>query len=369
VAGWRPSGDATRDSSERVHGSGAKGPMTIRAATEDELGQLVTLQQIVFRPGEEGAGERYWSYVREDPRYRLEHSRVVEDGGRIVAYLRVWDRRIRLRGSVVRAGGIGSLATHPDHRGKGYASALLRDTEQYFTKSGYDIGLLFTIIGTPFYEARGWVSVPLPTFEILPKDEPSRSDAGSGVRCLNVGDDLHAVARVYESHCSGVTGSEVREPSYWTSGPARMRGVFPQIGYGPPGELQAYVNRERRRDGLWVKEACGVGGRQVWRSLASALWAEAAESGGGRIAGSLPRAHPLIAALQELAHAEATLGTHDEMMVKIANREALRRKLAGAAGRWEMPPEGEDERGFWHELLGVTDVGPGDVHYWWTDIY
>jgi len=53
------------------------------------------------------------------------------------------------------AAGIGSLCTHPDYRGRGYAKALMRDSEEYFFTAGYDMGLLFSIIGTPFYQAQG----------------------------------------------------------------------------------------------------------------------------------------------------------------------------------------------------------------------
>ena len=90
--------------------------MEIRAAKETELEELVELQRLVFRP-EEQAQPRYWSYVREEPTYRLEQSRVVVDGGQIVAHLRVWDRQILVRGAHLRAGGIGSVLTRPQCRG------------------------------------------------------------------------------------------------------------------------------------------------------------------------------------------------------------------------------------------------------------
>ena len=43
--------------------------------------------------------------------------------GRIVAHLRIWDRALRVRGAELLAAGIGSLCTHPDYRGRGYAKA------------------------------------------------------------------------------------------------------------------------------------------------------------------------------------------------------------------------------------------------------
>ena len=63
----------------------------------------------------------------------------------------MWDRKLSVRGQTITAGGLGSMLTHPDHRGKGIASGLLADAERYFQEIDYDIGLLFTIIGAPFY--------------------------------------------------------------------------------------------------------------------------------------------------------------------------------------------------------------------------
>ncbi len=63
----------------------------------------------------------------------------------------MWDRKLSVRGQTITAGGLGSMLTHPDHRGKGIASGLLADAERYFQAIDYDIGLLFTIIGAPFY--------------------------------------------------------------------------------------------------------------------------------------------------------------------------------------------------------------------------
>ena len=167
--------------------------ITYRAASEDELEACVALQHLVFRPDEPEALLRYRSYVRDDPAFRIGQTRVAEMGGRIVGHLRVWDRKLAVRGTVLTAGGIGSLLTHPEYRGRGIASGLLENTEQYFEEAGYDIGLLFSIISTPYYACRGWSPIPISTFEISLADA---AESGTfSPRELEPDKDMQAVRR------------------------------------------------------------------------------------------------------------------------------------------------------------------------------
>jgi len=99
--------------------------MEIRGVHESELEEMVNLQCLVFRPD---GHERYWGYVQGDSSYRHDQSRVVVVNGGIVATLRMWERRMRIGSCIVRMGGIGGVCTHPDYRGVGYATALMKDT-------------------------------------------------------------------------------------------------------------------------------------------------------------------------------------------------------------------------------------------------
>ena len=75
---------------------------------------------------------------------------------------------------------------------------------------------------------------------------------------------------------------------------------------------------------IWVKEACGS--TEGYRPLAEAVLAEV---GDGRLAGSLPRGHDFVRALEALTGTTAAWDTHDEMMVKGVNWPALRQKVGG----------------------------------------
>ncbi|MDP6041722.1 MAG: GNAT family N-acetyltransferase [Candidatus Latescibacteria bacterium] len=329
--------------------------MIIRAATETELEEIAELQHLVFRPNEPDVAQRYLSYTNDDPAYTLDHSRVISQDGRLVCHLRIWDRTLRVRGADLLAAGIGSLCTHPDFRGRGYAQALMRDSEKYFFEAGYDLGLLFTIIGTPFYEAQGWVPIPLPTFAFgkmnaLPMPE--------GVRQLDVVRDLEAVRAIYEDSGLRYESAALRDQVDWTAGPAQIRGNFPTLGVIREGQLVAYVSLAFDDEEVWIKEVCALGGcEDAYEQLAQAVMSVC---DGKKLEGSLPRDHLCITVLEALTGIPATWDTHDEMMVKGVNWNSLREKVGGEVVS-NIPPNDEDS--FWRNLLGERPF------YWWTDIF
>ena len=149
---------------------------------------------------------------------------------------------------------IGSLLTHPDVRGRGYARALLRDAEAYLAQSGYDLGMLFTIIGTSFYTKLDWVPIPLPTFVL----------------------DLEQYGET---------------PSHWK--------VIEQNG-----QLVGYLNYAVNANALEVREACfSPGNSQACNELALILLAETRQKSLQTIKSSLPIGHSRIERLCELSDA------------------------------------------------------------------
>ena len=100
--------------------------MEIRGVRESELPEMIDLQCRVFRPD---GHERYQQYVRTDPSYRYDQSRVVVVNGEIVSTLRVWEREMRI-GSVFRAYG--------GNRWCGYTSRLSRSGLCYSINEGDD---------------------------------------------------------------------------------------------------------------------------------------------------------------------------------------------------------------------------------------
>jgi len=329
--------------------------MKIRPAKVSEMEEIAHLQHIVFRPDEPNSPERYLAYAQGDPKYTVNHSRVIEVDGLIVAHLRIWDRTLRIKDAEVLAAGIGSMCVHPDHRKKGFAKALMQDTEQYFFDANYDMGLLFTIIGTPFYEALEWIPIDLPIFRFGKIDEPR---IGHNIRQLDVEKDLDTVMNIYNMSGFRYTGSVLRDRDYWTDGPAKIRSVFPQWGIEQDGELVAYVNFEMDEEEVWIKEACAWKGEALaFADLAGLVLQECA---GRRLEGSLPLGHAFVHTLETMSHQTAVWDTYDDMMVKAVNWDRLREKL----GPEQVPrSKPKQEKDFWAKVLGK------DAFYWNTDTF
>jgi len=296
-------------------------------------------------------------------------------GGRIVGHLRVWDRKLAVRGSVLTAGGIGSLLTHPEYRGRGIASGLLSDTERYFEETGYDIGLLFSIIGTPYYAARGWSPIPVSTFEIS-LGRAAESGAFSP-RELEPDKDMQAVRRLHDAVSRGYTGTEVRDQAYWLTGPARYRSVFPRFGVERDGKLCGYVNWDIVNGKVWVVECC-ADSQDSYAQLAALIVREGIANGPSPVMGSLPHDHPVIAELEVLADASADWSSHDEMMVKVARWDRLSEKLGLDEQGIDFTQEQGAINAFWRALFGCGEAGSDwgrrlgtcpPAFYWWTDIF
>lgn len=84
------------------------------------------------------------------------------DGGHVAAYYNLVDRVVRIDGTPVRVAGLNNLVTMPAHRGRGVASALLRDTQpRWFDELGAECGMLLCADALlPFYGRLGWRKVP-----------------------------------------------------------------------------------------------------------------------------------------------------------------------------------------------------------------
>jgi len=68
----------------------------------------------------------FYSIICRDPWYRPHFSLAVKDGKQFLSFLQIFDRSIQFNHTLIRFGGIGSVGTRPECRGRGYASALLR---------------------------------------------------------------------------------------------------------------------------------------------------------------------------------------------------------------------------------------------------
>ena len=290
--------------------------MEIRAARESELEQTVELSCVAFNPD---GHERYWQYIKGDSSYRLSQTRVVVVNDNVVSTLRVWERRMWVGASLVTVGGIGGVCTHPNYRGVGYASALMRDTIDYLRTIGCDLGVLFTIIPEAFYRRLGWTSLPLHGFN-LNYNVPAREADSSGwqVTDFNPETDLDAVAGLYDIANAQQSGTIARTRAYWDMAPSRIRGVLPTVVARQNGHIGGYLNYEMEGERV---EVCEVGYTPDDPSVLDALvshFSQMCEAQGvEEIAGRFPSQHPFAERLIASCNGALTL-TKDVACCKVS---------------------------------------------------
>jgi predicted N-acetyltransferase YhbS len=310
--------------------------MEIRALREAEIEEAIEHVCLAFgKPGH----VRFRYHVTHDSSFTLEQARVCVIDGRIVSYVRVSDRPIRIGSAVVRMGGIGAVSTNPEHCNRGYSTALLWDAVRYMERERYDLSMLFT--GIPRHYAKvGWVTFPAHSFSAVPGDPPSL-ETSYVVRDFDEARDLEAVIEIYNRYNEERTGTMARPRQYWLDHHSRVMGVLPLWVAETDGRVVAFMSGTPiRMDALAylpehsaaVAPICARVMREGQEAVRSAASGEPETRHGRRseprITGELPKSHP---ALELLAHWSPRPMEHTEsesMMLRVIRLVPLMQKVA-----------------------------------------
>jgi len=151
------------------------------------------------------------------PPYKLEATRVVIVGDRIVSVVHVHELPVRGRNRQRwLMGGIGEVSTHPDHRRRGYATMAMRDPIAYMERVGCHFSMLGTGINA-FYERLGWRTY-LRTFLTFDPKQVALPDESAGdlkVQEIDWDQDLPALKRIYREYNRDKIGPFIRSEEYW----------------------------------------------------------------------------------------------------------------------------------------------------------
>jgi predicted N-acetyltransferase YhbS len=309
-----------RDSASRglVLPSRAMG-IVIRAARRADLPAVYHLLDAAFT---DAPVQLFIDQTEGDSTMRLRHIRVAEVDGRIAAHVRIFARRMLVRGVPVRAGGIGSVASAPDARGLGLPSALLHDALDVMARDGVAVSFLFT--GIPaLYERLGWRIVAQPAIEADPPDAAAPDTGGYRVRPI-APDDLRALLSIYREATAGSTGAIVRTAGTW-------RDAETWLGEDPAGCLlaerdgraAAYIRSRSREYGYHILE---LEHRRGHGAAVDALLATAARRAAAkrqRLYATVPDPHSLAAAMRAMPAMVETAHMRYPTMMRIVSLDAL----------------------------------------------
>ena len=313
--------------------------MEIRAARESELDQVVDLNCLAFNPNQH---ERYWQYIKGDSSYRLQQTRVVVVNDVVVSTLRIWERRIRIGDSIVTMGGIGGVCTHPKYQGVGYASALMRQTAEYFKTEGYDIGILFTIIPEEFYERFGWTSLPIEGFNLhINTRDRNETETVYQIKDFNLETDLDTVALIYDISNAHYSGTLSRTRSYWDMEPSRIRNILPTVVAHKNGNPIGYINYQIDKTGVDIHEVGYLPDHpHVIDSLIHHLLQVCETEDIETIFGMFTPKHPFVERLIAEVNTKVNIETHTNMMLYAVSLPTLLRRFVVD---WETKIEDSDD--------------------------
>ena len=190
--------------------------LTIKPVTgQDEYLAAINLAARVFRGDDPAALESSQQSARKrltwpDFDYAWHRIGIVED--RIVAHVSVWPQMLQYGRTALSFGAIGGVCTHPDYRGRGYATAVMKDAIDTMTERG-DL-LSFLVTGAEgFYSPLGYHNVwPFYDLEIQ-VDQAAALDAPLASRPATP-DDWQQMAQLYEQMWGHRVAMQ-RTPTLW----------------------------------------------------------------------------------------------------------------------------------------------------------
>lgn len=134
---------------------------------------------------------------------------MVDDGGRLLTSAKRYQLRVMIDGRPVNAVGIGAVFTPASQRGQGYAPAIIARILEAAQREGAELALLFTEIGTHYYERLGFTPVALHQVLLSVIEKP-----GAPMLLVRSGEerDIPAVTALATSMSNGYRFALVPEP-------------------------------------------------------------------------------------------------------------------------------------------------------------
>jgi predicted N-acetyltransferase YhbS len=261
----------------------------------------------------------------DEPGYEAADRLVVRDGDQIAAHLRLARQTIQLETLTLPVARFMDLATAPEYRSRGLATALLAAGERAAREKGVLVGVTRTRVPTLFAR-QGWSVCGRHSFSTAaPRQVLAELGATSGGAIEERSDaagllfkprqepitvrplrriELPAIVRLYQKNLVGRCGWPLRSEEYWDW--LLARGACDRIfvaAIGPEQSdlaklLESIVGYAFGRQGRLVEVVAEPNRPEVARHLAARVCADASEQGGWLVRCDAPPDHPLHALLR-----------------------------------------------------------------------
>lgn len=139
---------------------------------------------------------------------------LVDDDGRVLSSLKLYRPALSLGGAIDRTTAIGAVYTPRAARRRGHGAALILATLEEAESRGDRSAILFTDIGTEYYNKLGFVALPCEDAIGTLADVDARADGRISFREMKAS-DLDAVVRAHDATCVGRPIAIARDRDHW----------------------------------------------------------------------------------------------------------------------------------------------------------
>ena len=201
---------------------------------------------------------RSWNRSQMATSWGQKHLRrvVLTEGGSVLASAKRYDFEVQVGPDAVTAVGIGAVFTSPSQRTHGYARALMETMVNDAVNRGCRYALLFSEIGSAYYESMGFRVIPrtLLSIDVVRKPGAPATFVRSGEAS-----DLIEIADINRRYRDGAAFALVRSPELIEFSFTRRRLL---AGLGPAGHcgVEFFVTEEGYRAVAYVFITRGPGG-------------------------------------------------------------------------------------------------------------
>ncbi|MBC7321258.1 GNAT family N-acetyltransferase [bacterium] len=162
-----------------------------RGARIEELEEIVKLSNRVFRSNIEGDMGREYPLLFSEK--NCENLRIIKEDNKIVSLVGIIFSEVIILGNRIKVCMIGSVATDPEYRGRGFATLLMQDSILKSLQEGVDIMLISG--GRGLYRRLGAINAGL--YKVFHIDKAKLSKSNLRVRKVNE-DDIPKLLRIME---------------------------------------------------------------------------------------------------------------------------------------------------------------------------
>lgn len=153
----------------------------------------------------------YGHLYRADHRMKPENTRLLFCDGVLASSVTVYAWPVKMAGKEVIAGLVGSVATRPDYRKRGYVRMLMEDAKYFMHNIGIAVSFLYG--SEKVYGSSGYA--PFRDYTVFTGTSMGRVPGSISVRPLDLGRDLKKVINIYDSWNADITGPVVRVEDDW----------------------------------------------------------------------------------------------------------------------------------------------------------